>query len=209
MYEIILVILAYLLGSIPTPVWVSNYFFDIDIRSYGSGNAGATNTFRVLGSKAGSFVFVVDMLKGFMAVDLAYVIPKYQLDNTALTNFQVILGICAVVGHIFPIWAEFKGGKGIATLFGMILAIQPLVAASLVGVFFFMLFVTRYVSLSSIVASIAFPVLIFFIFREPELMYRVFAVATACLVVLTHHKNINRLLTGNESKVPLFRKKSE
>jgi glycerol-3-phosphate acyltransferase PlsY len=209
MYEIILVILAYLLGSIPTSVWVSNYFFDIDIRSYGSGNAGATNTFRVLGSKAGSFVFVVDMLKGFMAVDLAYVIPKYQLDNTALTNFQVILGICAVVGHIFPIWAEFKGGKGIATLFGMILAIQPLVAASLVGVFFFMLFLTRYVSLSSIVASIAFPVLIFFIFREPELMYRVFAVATACLVVLTHHKNINRLLTGNESKVPLFRKKSE
>jgi glycerol-3-phosphate acyltransferase PlsY len=209
MYEIILVILAYLLGSIPTSVWVSNYFFDIDIRSYGSGNAGATNTFRVLGSKAGSFVFVIDMLKGFMAVDLAYVIPKYQLDNTALTNFQVILGICAVVGHIFPIWAEFKGGKGIATLFGMILAIQPLVAASLVGVFFFMLFVTRYVSLSSIVASIAFPVLIFFIFREPELMYRVFAVATACLVVLTHHKNINRLLTGNESKVPLFRKKSE
>jgi len=209
MYEIILFILAYLLGSIPTSVWVSNYFFDIDIRSYGSGNAGATNTFRVLGSKAGSFVFVVDMLKGFMAVDLAYVIPKYQLDNTALTNFQVILGICAVVGHIFPIWAEFKGGKGIATLFGMILAIQPLVAASLVGVFFFMLFVTRYVSLSSIVASIAFPVLIFFIFREPELMYRVFAVATACLVVLTHHKNINRLLTGNESKVPLFRKKSE
>ena len=170
MYEIILVILAYLLGSIPTSVWVSNYFFDIDIRSYGSGNAGATNTFRVLGSKAGSFVFVVDMLKGFMAVDLAYVIPKYQLDNTALTNFQVILGICAVVRDIFPIWAEFKGGKGIATLFGMILAIQPLVAASLVGVFFFMLFVTRYVSLSSIVASIAFPVLIFFIFREPELM---------------------------------------
>ena len=209
MYEIILVILAYLLGSIPTSVWVSNYFFDIDIRSYGSGNAGATNTFRVLGSKAGSFVFVVDMLKGFMAVDLAYVIPKYQLDNTALTNFQVILGICAVVGHIFPIWAEFKGGKGIATLFCMILAIQPLVAASLVGVFFFMLFVTRYVSLSSIVASIAFPVLIFFIFREPELMYRVFAVATACLVVLTHHKIINRLVTGNESKVPLFRKKSE
>jgi len=209
MYEVILVILAYLLGSIPTSVWVSKFFFDIDIRNYGSGNAGATNTFRVLGSKAGSFVFVVDMLKGFMAVDLAYFISRYQLDNVALTNFQVILGIAAVVGHIFPIWAEFKGGKGIATLFGMILAIQPLVAASLVAVFFLMLFMTRYVSLSSIVASIAFPVLIFFIFREPEVMYRVFAVATACLVVLTHHKNINRLLTGNESKVPLFKKKSE
>lgn len=209
MNEFILLVTAYLLGSIPTAVWVSKYFFDIDIRNYGSGNAGATNTFRVLGSKAGSFVFVVDMLKGFMAVDLAYFIPKYQLDNVALTNFQVLLGIAAVIGHVFPIWAEFKGGKGIATLFGMILAIQPLVAASLVAVFFFMLFLTRYVSLSSIVASIAFPVLIFFIFREPELMYRVFAVATACLVVLTHHKNINRLLTGNESKVPLFRKKNQ
>ncbi len=207
MYEFILLLLAYLLGSIPTSVWVSKYFFDIDIRNYGSGNAGATNTFRVLGSKAGSFVFVIDMLKGFMAVDLAYFISKYQLDNVALTNFQVLLGIAAVVGHVFPIWAEFKGGKGIATLFGMILAIQPLVAASLVAVFFLMLFLTRYVSLSSIVASIAFPVLIFSIFREPELMYRVFAVATACLVVLTHHKNINRLLTGSESKVPLFKKR--
>jgi len=208
MNEVILLILAYLLGSVPTAVWVSQYFFGIDIRNFGSGNAGATNTFRVLGSRAGSFVFVVDMLKGFMAVDLAYFIPRYQLDNVALTNFQVLLGIAAVLGHIFPVWAGFKGGKGIATLFGMILAIQPLVAASLVAVFFFMLFLTRYVSLSSIVASIAFPVLIFFIFREPELMYRVFAVATACLVVITHHKNINRLLNGNESKVPLFRKKS-
>ena len=209
MYEFILLVLAYLLGSIPTAVWVSKYFFDIDIRNYGSGNSGATNTFRVLGSKAGSFVFIIDMLKGFMAVDLAYFISKYQLDNVALTNFQVLLGIAAVLGHVFPIWAEFRGGKGIATLFGMILAIQPLVAASLVAVFFLMLFLTRYVSLSSIVASIAFPLMIFFIFREPELMYRVFAVATACLVVLTHHKNINRLLTGSENKVPLFRKKNQ
>ena len=89
----------------------------------------------------------------------------------------------------------------------MILAIQPLVAACLVGVFFLLLFITRYVSLSSITASIAFPVMIFFIFREPEIMYRLFAVATAILVVLTHHKNINRLLAGNENKVPLFGKK--
>ncbi len=209
MYEFILTLLAYLLGSIPTAVWVSKYFFDIDIRSYGSGNAGATNTFRVLGAKAGSFVFFVDMLKGFLAVDLAYFIAKYQMDGIALTNFQVILGIAAVVGHIFPIWANFKGGKGIATLFGMILAIQPLVAVCLIVVFMMMLFMTRYVSLSSITASIAFPVMIFFIFREPEIMYRFFALATAILVVLTHHKNINRLLSGNESKVPLFKKKDK
>jgi len=209
MYEFILILLAYLLGSIPTAVWVSKYFFDIDIRSYGSGNAGATNTFRVLGAKAGSFVFFVDMLKGFLAVDLAYFIAKYQMDSMALTNFQVLLGIAAVVGHIFPIWANFKGGKGIATLFGMILAIQPLVAVCLIVVFMMMLFLTRYVSLSSITASIAFPVMIFFIFREPEIMYRFFALATAILVVLTHHKNINRLLSGNESKVPLFKKKEK
>lgn len=208
MHELILLLLAYLMGSIPTAVWVSRYFFGMDIREHGSGNAGATNTFRILGSKAGSFVFFIDMLKGFLAVDLAYMIPHYQMDNMALTNFQVLLGICAVVGHIFPIWAQFKGGKGIATLFGMILAIQPLVAACLVGVFFLMLFITRYVSLSSITASIAFPVMIFFIFREPEIMYRLFAVATAILVVLTHHKNINRLLAGNENKVPLFGKKN-
>jgi glycerol-3-phosphate acyltransferase PlsY len=209
MYEFILILLAYLLGSIPTAVWVSKYFFDIDIRSFGSGNAGATNTFRVLGAKAGSFVFFVDMLKGFLAVDLAYFIAKYQMDSIALTNFQVLLGIAAVVGHIFPIWANFKGGKGIATLFGMILAIQPLVAVCLIVVFMMMLFLTRYVSLSSITASIAFPVMIFFIFREPEIMYRFFALATAILVVLTHHKNINRLLSGNESKVPLFKKKDK
>ena len=121
----------------------------------------------------------------------------------------VVLGIAAVVGHIFPIWANFKGGKGIATLFGMILAIQPMVAGSLVIVFFLMLFLTRYVSLSSITASIAFPVLIFFIFREPEIMYRLFALATAILVVLTHHKNINRLLSGNESQINLFKKKDQ
>lgn len=209
MYEFILLLFAYLLGSIPTAVWVSKYFFDIDIRNYGSGNAGATNTFRILGTKAGSFVFFVDMLKGFLAVDLAYFIAKYQMDSMALTNFQVVLGIAAVVGHIFPIWANFKGGKGIATLFGMILAIQPIVAVCLVVVFMIMLFMTRYVSLSSITASIAFPVIIFFVFREPEIMYRIFALATAILVVLTHQKNINRLLSGNENKVPLFKKKEK
>ncbi len=209
MYEFILLILAYLLGSIPTAVWVSKYYFGIDIRNYGSGNAGATNTFRVLGKKAGSLVFLIDLIKGYIAVDLAYFIAHYQESNQALTNFQVGLGICAVIGHIFPIWADFRGGKGIATLFGMIIAIQPMVACVLIVVFAIILFTTRYVSLSSIIASIAFPVLILFIFKEPEVMYRVFAIAVAFMVVLTHHKNINRLIAGNESKVPLFGKKKD
>ncbi len=202
----ILIVLAYLIGSIPTAVWVSKQVYGIDIREHGSGNAGATNTFRILGSKAGTIVMVIDMLKGFIAVKLS-LLSAYSWTSEAITNLQIFLGLAAVVGHIFPIWADFRGGKGIATLFGMILAIQPLAAVSLVGVFLLMLYLTRYVSLSSISASVAFPVLILFIFQQPELSYRIFAIATACLVILTHHKNINRLLSGNESKVPLFRKR--
>lgn len=204
MQEIILFIMAYLIGSIPTSVWVSKYFFQIDIRDYGSGNAGATNTFRVLGVKAGSFVFLFDFLKGFIAVDLAYLFMAGS--NTALTNLQIGLGIVAVLGHIFPIWANFKGGKGIATLFGMILAIKPEVALCLVAVFVVMLFTTRYVSLSSIAASVAFPILVLFIFREPVMLYKLFAIAAAVLVVLSHHKNISRLVAGNENRVPMFGK---
>jgi len=202
----ILLVIAYLIGSIPTAVWVSKRLFGIDIREHGSGNAGATNTFRILGSKAGTAVMIIDMLKGFIAVKLAVFAP-YPIFTEQSINLQIFLGLFAVVGHIFPIWAEFKGGKSISTLFGMIVAIQPLVAVSMVGVFILMLYMTRYVSLSSITASIAFPLMILFIFREPELSYRIFAIATACLVVLTHHKNINRLLNGSESKVAMFRKR--
>lgn len=202
----ILIVLAYLIGSIPTAVWVSKKIYGIDIREHGSGNAGATNTFRILGSKAGTGVMIIDMLKGFLAVKLS-LLSVFAWYSEPFVTLQIVLGLAAVLGHIFPIWADFRGGKGIATLFGMILGIQPLVAVSLIGVFLLMLFLTRYVSLSSISASIAFPLLILFIFREPEISYRVFAIATACLVVLTHHKNINRLLNGNESKVPLFRKR--
>ncbi len=202
----ILIILAYLIGSIPTAVWVSKRIYGIDIREHGSGNAGATNTFRILGSKAGTAVMIIDMLKGFIAVKLS-VLSNYTWTSEPFVNLQIFLGLAAVLGHIFPIWADFRGGKGIATLFGMILGIQPLAAVSLVAVFIFMLALTRYVSLSSISASVAFPLLILYIFKEPEISYRIFAIATACLVILTHHKNINRLLNGNESKVAIFRKR--
>lgn len=208
MNNILLVIIAYLLGSIPTSVWVSKKVYGIDIRDYGSGNAGTTNTFRVLGKGAGVAVFIVDVLKGWAAVEISR-FSQYTWGSEAIVNLQIILGLCAVLGHIFPIWARFRGGKGIATLFGMILAIHPVVALSLVGVFFLMLFLTRYVSLSSIVASVAFPLLILFIFKDQatEVSYKVFAIATACMVVLTHHKNIGRLLNGNESKVHILKKR--
>jgi acyl phosphate:glycerol-3-phosphate acyltransferase len=208
MLDIVLVIFAYLLGSISSAVLVSKQFYGMDIREHGSGNAGATHTFRVLGKNAGIIVMIADMLKGFLAVKLS-LFSHYTWTSEPFVNLQVVLGIAAVLGHIFPIFAGFRGGKGIATLFGMILGIQPLVAVSLVGVFMLMLLATRYVSLSSISASIAFPLLILFIFREPELSYKVFAIGTAALVVLTHHKNIGRLLTGSESKVPIFKKRDK
>lgn len=205
MKEVLLIVIAYLIGSIPTAVWVSKAFFGIDIREYGSGNAGATNTFRVLGSRWGTFVMIMDVLKGLAATSLYILLPYYMTSEWDRTNFMVGLGLAAVLGHIFPLWADFRGGKGVATLFGMILAIQPIVAVCCVGVFLLVLYLTRFVSLSSILASIAFAVFILVIFNEKEPLYRGFAIAVALLVLLTHQKNITRLLRGSESKVPILK----
>jgi glycerol-3-phosphate acyltransferase PlsY len=205
MSEVILIIAAYLIGSIPTSVWISKRFFGIDIRDYGSGNAGATNTYRVLGSKWGTIVMLIDMAKGLLAAFLYFAIPHYVHDEWDRTNFMVGLGLSAVVGHIFPIWANFKGGKGVATLLGMAVAIQPVVALCCVAVFLLALYLTRFVSLSSILASISFAVFILFIFNEKEPLYRIFAVAVALMVILTHQKNLNRILKGTESKVPILK----
>lgn len=205
MKELLLILSAYLIGSIPTSVWVSKYLYGIDIRDYGSGNAGASNTYRVLGARMGTFVMVIDILKGLIATSLYLLIPYYADNEWERTNFMVGLGLAAVLGHIFPIWADFRGGKGVATLFGMILAIQPLVALCCVGVFLMVLYLTRFVSLSSILASVAFAVLILFIFNEKETLYRAFAIAVALMVLLTHQKNIGRLIRGSESKVPILK----
>ena len=205
MKEVLLIVSAYLIGSFPTAVWLSRFFFGIDIREYGSGNAGATNCFRVLGPKWGTVVMIFDVLKGVLAVKLYLLLPYYIHNSYEQTNFQIGLGLAAVVGHIFPIWADFRGGKGVATLFGMILAIQPIVAVYCVGIFLLVLYLTRFVSLSSILASVAFAVFILVIFNEKELLYRGFAIAVALLVLLTHQKNITRLLRGSESKVPILK----
>lgn len=207
MKEFLLIVIAYLIGSVPTSVWVSKAFFGVDIRDYGSGNAGATNTFRVLGSRWGTFVMVIDVLKGLAATSLYLLLPYYvgQENEWDRTNLMVGLGLAAVLGHIFPIWADFRGGKGVASLFGMVLAIQPIVAVCCVGVFLLVLYLTRFVSLSSILASIAFAVFILVIFNEKEPLYRAFAIAVALMVLLTHQKNIGRLLRGSESKVPILK----
>lgn len=205
MKEIVLILIAYLIGSIPTAVWISKNFFNVDIREYGSGNAGATNTFRVLGKKWGIAVMVVDMLKGLIAVKLVWFMPFYADHDLLRTSLQVGLGLAAVLGHVFPIWADFRGGKGVATLFGLVLGITPETALYCSGVFILVLYTTRFVSLSSILASVAFPIFILVIFNLDNHMYRVFAVAVALLVILTHQKNIGRLLKGSESKVPILK----
>jgi len=211
MYFVLLIsiiISAYLLGSIPTAVWVGKGFYGIDIRDYGSKNAGATNTIRVLGWKAGLPVMVVDILKGFAAVTLIRFVQSLAPGTDQFVNFQLILGGTAVIGHIFPVFARFRGGKGVATLFGMALAISPFSTLVCVGVFLITLFLTKYVSLSSILAGFTFPVAVIVIFRTSVTSMVVFSIAVSVLLVITHQKNIGRLLRREESKATfLFTKK--
>ncbi len=200
-------ILSYLYGSIPTAIWLGKAMYGIDVREYGSGNAGATNTFRILGKKAGIPVLIIDILKGFTATNLVYFVGKYSPGSDQFANFQLVLGLTAIVGHIFPVFAGFRGGKGIATLFGMILAVHPAASALASIVFVIMLLITRYVSLSSMVGSFSYPIIIILFFNETATRTQIlFAIVVSVLVMITHQKNIERLLKGKESKVN-FRKK--
>jgi len=205
MKELVLIIVAYLIGSIPTALLVSKRYFGIDIRDYGSGNMGATNTFRVLGSRYGTMVMVIDILKGMAAVMLYNLLPFYINHELERTNLMLGLGLACVAGHIFPIFASFRGGKGVATLLGMVLAIQPVIAISCIGIFVLVLYLTRYVSLSSILAAVALPICVLWIWNESEVLYRVFALIVAILVIATHQKNIGRILRGVESRIPILK----
>ena len=203
-----IIISAYLLGSIPTAVWVGKGFYGIDIRDHGSKNAGATNTIRVLGWKAGLPVMVIDILKGFAAVTLIRFVQPLAPGTDQFVNFQLILGGAAVIGHIFPVFARFRGGKGVATLFGMALAISPFSTLVCAGVFILTLFLTKYVSLSSILAGFTFPLAVIVIFHTSVTSMIVFSIAVSVLLVITHQKNIGRLLRREESKATfLFTKK--
>jgi glycerol-3-phosphate acyltransferase PlsY len=208
-YSIAALILAYLCGSIPTAVWIGLAFYGIDVREYGSGNAGATNTFRVLGKKAGIPVMLIDILKGWTATNLAYFIgvsTTGAYNSPEYMNYALALGIAAVMGHLFPIFAGFRGGKGIATLLGMVLAINLPAALLCLGVFLVTLIITRYVSLGSILAGFVYPIAVAVIFpiSRPVIIY---GMCMCLLILVTHQKNIERLLKGKESKVNLFRKK--
>jgi glycerol-3-phosphate acyltransferase PlsY len=209
-YSVSALLLAYLFGSIPTAVWIGLAFFNIDVREYGSGNAGATNTFRVLGKKAGIPVMFLDILKGWTATNLAYFIGVSTtggVNSIAYTNYALALGIAAVMGHLFPVFAGFRGGKGIATLFGMILAIHLQAALLCVVVFIVVLLISRYVSLSSIIAGFTYTIGVAFVFPSNKSVV-IYGMCMFLLILITHQKNIERLLKGKESKVNLFKKKA-
>jgi glycerol-3-phosphate acyltransferase PlsY len=204
MNNLVLILIAYLLGSVPSAVWIGKALYGIDVRDYGSGNAGATNTFRVLGKRAGFPVLILDILKGFFAVKLAWISGFYLYGTQQYFNFALLLGMAALIGHIFPVFANFRGGKGVATLLGILCGIHPQSALVCTIVFALTLFFTHYVSLGSLVAALTFPVTLMFIYHETVPSLNVFAMFICVMVFITHQKNIERLLRGEESKTFLL-----
>jgi len=206
MLSILLIIAgAYLLGSIPTSVWMGRALKGIDLREHGSGNAGATNAFRVLGKTIGTVVLILDMLKGFLAVNLIYLQHEIDSGTEALILLKIGLGLMAVMGHIFPVFAGFRGGKGVATITGVALAIHPFAALAAMGVYLLVFVLTRISALGSLIAVFTYPVWIILVFRTESLTIRIFSLAVVLLVLITHRSNILRLLRGEEKS--LFRKR--
>ena len=205
--KIISLLTAYILGSIPTSIWVGKIFYHIDIREHGSGNAGATNTFRVMGARAGFPVFFIDMLKGYAAVKMLYLTDFYIPETGQFVNFQLALGLVAMIGHIFPIFANFRGGKGVATLTGVVLALHPWATLFAFLIFFITLIISKFVSLSSMIAAFSFPFILVFAFSDTTPSLIIFSIIIAILMLFTHQKNIERLIKGEESKFKVKRNK--
>jgi acyl phosphate:glycerol-3-phosphate acyltransferase len=200
------ILLAYLTGAIPTAVWVGKIFYGIDIREHGSGNAGATNTIRVLGYKAGIPVLLFDVFKGWLAVQIALIFPHAQFSPDVLTYIRIALAVAAVVGHVFPVYAGFRGGKGVGTLAGVGIALYPLALLIVLGVFVITLAATRYVSVSSIFAALIFPLAVVFVTGQHHPGLVALSVLVAIFVPLTHLKNIRRLLKGTENRFDFRRR---
>lgn len=201
---VILSVTAYLLGSIPTSLIIGKYFYNIDVRNYGSKNPGATNTLRILGAKAAIPVLLIDVLKGFGATQLAWFLINQQ--DYPFLHLKILFGASAVIGHIFPLWANFKGGKGVATLTGVIFSLSPIAGLLCMLAFLLITYISRFVSLASIVTSFLLPFIFYFILKERDLFLMIFAFSAFILTVITHRNNIRRLLSGQESSIS-FRKK--
>ena len=201
-------VLAYLLGSIPSSVWIGKAFFGIDVREHGSGNAGATNTLRVLGKPAGFTVLGLDFLKGFLAASLVLWFDDLNY-SPYLTEFKMLLGVCAVLGHIYPVFAGFRGGKGIATLIGVVAGIDIMLALACMITFVIIVAITKYISLGSMLSGLVSPLYAGLIHSWDEMNLVYFCSVVGVLVVYTHRTNIKRLMAGNENKLALNKKPSQ
>ncbi len=209
---IIIVVLSYLLGSIPTSVWVGKLICGEDIRNHGSGNAGATNTFRILGWKAGTMVSLIDIVKGFTAAyyisqigDVPEMVGAWETE----VFMRLIAGAAAVGGHMYPLYARFKGGKGVITAAGMLYGIEPISISLALIIFAAVLFSSRYVSLASITATFSYPLFLLMLrygFDQPiDGSLIVLSAVVAATIIIKHHANIRRLLEGNENRIRSFK----
>lgn len=215
----VIILISYLLGSIPSAVWVGKLTKGIDVREHGSGNAGATNTFRVLGWKAGTVVSILDFLKGFTATvfvtklgaSLGGLPELFEGEN--LIYFKFIVGITAVIGHTLPVFAQFRGGKGMLTSGGMLFGVEPISISFTILTFIIVMFISRYVSLASIVSSVVYPIYLLILKFGFGLNISPISLVIAFLLcvflIYKHRTNIKKLLAGNENRIESFRPSKE
>jgi glycerol-3-phosphate acyltransferase PlsY len=195
------VLLAYLLGSVPTSVWLGKALKGIDLRQHGSGNAGATNAFRVLGKPIGIAVLLLDMMKGFLAVQLSHLQQEVLPGSEWWIMLRIVLGLVAVAGHIFPLYAGFRGGKGVAAMAGIGLALHPYSALCAIGVYMIIFLIFRLSALGSLTAVLSYPVWMIVVFQTEFRALWIFSLVVPLLVIITHRSNIVRLLKGKENPV--------
>jgi glycerol-3-phosphate acyltransferase PlsY len=199
------IIFAYLVGSFSSAVWLGRLLRGVDVREFGSKNAGTTNTIRVLGLKIGLLVFFIDVLKGWLAVFVGFLLFLPCAFAEYSDYFEIMLAIAVVLGHIFPLYTGFRGGKGVATALGATIAIFPLTALLALLLWIVIFICTKYVSLASIFAAISYPFFYGFCFGDSVVLF-VFSIFIAVLILIMHHKNIRRLLSGTENRMSFCKK---
>ena len=201
------IVISYLVGSIPVAVWIGKKYRGIDIREHGSQNAGATNTFRVFGQKLGWIVLTLDVTKGFFASILPLFIADNYSENQLLL-FQLVTSLACIIGHVFPIFAQFRGGKGVASSLGIIIGINPVSAAISLGIFIIIFLLFKYVSLGAIITAISYPFVSYFLVKEDTRVMIIFTILLGFLIIISHRKNIKRLINGEENRMNLSKRKS-
>ena len=209
MITVLLILIAYVLGSIPNALWVGKTFKNIDVREHGSKNTGSTNAARVLGAKLGIFTLILDILKGALPTYLGIVLGANLLTRiTGIDKLDIIvIGMAAILGHTFSLFLKFKGGKAVATTLGVFLVLVPYAILILLVVFFVIFGLTKYVSLASIVSAVALPITVYLTTRHIPLT--ILGIIIRLLVIIRHKENIKRLINGTESKLSFSKDKKD